>query len=151
MASVVRQYRVEQPSEMLFDVAADIEAYPQFLPNCVGARIIEREDNNMLVDNLFRWGPLTTRFRSRARFDPPWEIDVRSVGPGPAFRIQWHFRPDGPGGTQVRFCMDLDLDSPLWRGMVDRVLQSSARRIEQAFRARVTQKSGGVGSSRIDR
>ena len=39
-------YRPDQ----LFDMVADIERYPEFLPWCVGARIRSRDENLIVAD-----------------------------------------------------------------------------------------------------
>ncbi|CCQ73142.1 type II toxin-antitoxin system RatA family toxin [Magnetospira sp. QH-2] len=147
MIRIKRNYRVAQKVERLFDVAADFESYPEFLPNCLAMRVIEQTDENFLVDNLYRWGPVTTQFRSRTHMERPHRLDVKSVDRGTQFSIGWRFVPDGPEATQVTFTMEVDLNNRLLRGVVEAVLQTTAQRIESAFRARVDQIFGGTGSS----
>ena len=38
------------PAPQLFDLVADVERYPEFLPWCVGARVRERKDNVIVAD-----------------------------------------------------------------------------------------------------
>ena len=38
------------PPDKLFDLVADIESYPEFLPWCVGARVLKREGNVVTAD-----------------------------------------------------------------------------------------------------
>jgi coenzyme Q-binding protein COQ10 len=37
-------------AEQLFDLVADIERYPEFLPWCVGARILRRDGDVLKAD-----------------------------------------------------------------------------------------------------
>lgn len=127
------------PTE-LFAVAADIEAYPDFLPNCIATRITARDGDVQLVDNVFHWGPLPISFRTRATFDPPHGIDIRSVDSLLIdLALTWRFDAC-EDGTDVTFEMDLKLPVP----GLDRFLASTARiqaeETEQAFLRRVKQR-----------
>lgn len=82
----------------LFLIAAEVEAYPEFIPLCIAARILERNDTEWLVDNVFGLGPVRTRFKTHARFDQPTGIVITSNDP--VFKemsIRWSFE-DLPGG-----------------------------------------------------
>ncbi|WP_425482693.1 type II toxin-antitoxin system RatA family toxin [Chelativorans xinjiangense] len=49
-------------SEVLFDIAADVEQYPEFLPSWKAARITRREGNTYWTDQTIGLGPLRARF-----------------------------------------------------------------------------------------
>jgi coenzyme Q-binding protein COQ10 len=91
----------------LYGVAVDVEAYPEFLPHCVATRIVRRETDALVVDNVFRWGPVPISFRSRAALDPPNGLDIRAIDGAPLeLELKWRFAPFGQG-TQVTFEMVL--------------------------------------------
>ena len=48
MPTHAEQRLLPYPAEQLFDLVADIERYPEFLPWCVGARVRERRDDYIL-------------------------------------------------------------------------------------------------------
>jgi len=52
----------------LFDLVADIESYPPFVPGCLKRGAVAR-DNVLLVDNGFCARPLRQKFLSRATLD----------------------------------------------------------------------------------
>lgn len=143
MPTVGRRYRVPESPETLFDVASDIESYPSFVPNCVATRILKRDGDLLLVDNLFGWTALRHRFRSQAQFDPPHGLHIRSLsGQTPVFTVDWRFdRIEDV--TEVTFRISVDLDTPLLAGVVEEIMESSATRIEAAFLDRVAARESG--------
>lgn len=94
--------------EQLFQVASDVERYPEFLPLCRAARILERDGNDLLVDNLYGNALVRIHFRTRARFDPPNGLEISAVdGPFEKLDITWRFEEAADGkGARVVFTMD---------------------------------------------
>jgi len=124
----------------LFAVAADIEAYPEFLPGCVATRIRERKGNVWLVDNVFRWGPLPIRFRTRATLDAPHAIDIKSIDSALIdLSLSWRFHQH-KDATEVTFEMTLNLPGPKL-GLFEQALRQQAEAIERAFLKRAAQSS----------
>lgn len=147
MRPIVVQRRVAFSPDQLFDVAADIEDYPNFLTNCAATRIVERDEHGLLVDNVFRWGPIPLRFRTRAVLDRPHAIDIETVdGESISLKLSWHFSEEGPE-TTVRFSMALDMDVPLFGGVISDVLRQEMEKTELAFIKRVEQ----LQSSKIEK
>ena len=80
--------------EQLFDLVADIERYPEFLPWCVGARIRERRGNEIVADLLIGYKMVRERFTSRVVLSRPDRIDVSySEGPFKYLNNHWLFEP----------------------------------------------------------
>jgi len=83
----------------LFALVSDIETYPHFIPGCVATRVLEREsERSWRVDNLFGFGPVRSRFTSRAHLHPPERLEISSSdGPWRDFRLTWRMMPEGDG------------------------------------------------------
>src|ERR1700722_17704314 len=81
MTSVITRTSAMLPftCEQAFDVAADIEHYPEFLKGWISARIQSRESNICCVDQVVGMGPLRLQFMSRAILHPPARIEVTST------------------------------------------------------------------------
>jgi len=140
MPTIALQRTVDLSPIELFTVAADIEAYPEFIPNCVATRIVERKDNIWLVDNVFRWGPVPVRFRTRAVMDAPHAIDIKSIDSALIdLALNWRFK-DSANGAEVTFEMTLNLPGSKF-GFVEQGLRQHAQAIERAFVARAVQSS----------
>ena len=140
MHPIALQRIVNQSPDELFAVAANIEAYPEFIPGCVATRIRDRKDNIWLVDNVFRWGPVPIRFRTRATLDAPHAIDIKSIDSVLIdLSLSWRFKKQG-AGTEVTFEMTLNLPGPKI-GFFEQTMRQHAEAIERAFLKRVGQSS----------
>jgi len=94
-------------AEDLYAIAADFEAYPNFLPLCLAMRIRKREADRLHVDNRFGLGPARASFRTVAEFDPPNGIDIRSTDhPFQSLVISWRFDPVATNSCRVTFTVD---------------------------------------------
>jgi len=88
----------------LYEIAADVESYPQFIPLCKGIRVLERNADHWLVDNLYGFGPIRVHFRSTATFYPPERIEVVSTQhPFKKLHVIWRFIPLPDGGCRATF------------------------------------------------
>lgn len=124
----------------VFAVAADIESYPGFLPNCRAMRIVERRGNEWLVDNSFRMGLVPLSFRTRAVLDPPASINIHSTGGlGPDFSLLWQF-DETDDGCGVTFAMTLDMSPGGIAEMAKSTLQNHADRAIDAFIRRALER-----------
>jgi coenzyme Q-binding protein COQ10 len=129
--------------EQLFALVSDVESYPTFMPACLDARILERNDRVWRVENIFGVGPLQTRFISTAELDPPGRLDISSCdGPWRDFRMSWQFQPSG-AGCRVSCTSSMEFRSPLW-GTLAKISESKMEeRIIAAFEARAEALLGG--------
>ena len=140
MHPVVVQRTVPFSPDELFDVAADIEDYPNFLTNCAATRIMKHDGGTLLVDNVFRWGPVPLRFRTQAVFNRPHAIDIETVrGESLSLKLSWRFEAVGVE-TSVQLSMALDMDVPVFGGGINDILQKEALATEQAFLKRVEER-----------
>ena len=128
----------------LFDLAADIESYPRFLPWCRSARVLSRADGVWEVDNQFGAGPVEARFRSRAVPRPPERLEITSDdGPFRSFRLVWTFTPLAGGGCRVAADYAMEFRSPLLRLLAGLGAPEAGRLVMANFRARVKAIHGG--------
>ena len=127
------------PAEM-FDLVADIEKYPEFLPWCVGTRIRSREGNLVVADMIIGYKMFRERFTSRVTLDRPDRIDVEySEGPFKYLQNHWIFEPDGPGneqGTCIDFFVDFEFKSRILQAMIGVVFGEAVRIMVNAFERR---------------
>jgi coenzyme Q-binding protein COQ10 len=123
--------------EQVFDLAADIERYPEFLPGWISARILKRDANILYVEQVLGVGPVRVQFGSKAVLRRPERIDVTSSEP--PFRhysLTWVIAP-GPGvSCSLSVMADLELHSRFLQHVVNRVLPASIEDVIAAFEAR---------------
>ena len=96
--------RVAHTPEEMFALVADIEAYPQFLPWCTHARVLERSATHILATIGVRQGALSGEFTTRNTLEPDRAIAMHLVkGPFTALEGRWLLTPIEPGGCRVDF------------------------------------------------
>jgi Polyketide cyclase / dehydrase and lipid transport len=132
--------------EQLFDLAADVERYPEFQRWWIAARIRKWEGDSYYTDQVLGFGPIRVRFGSKTVLHRPERIDVTSDEPPfRRFALSWIFEPlpGDPrrrGGTPIRQASAAHGSSPAdcgWR--YDRGLRGARPR---ALRARGTERAG---------
>lgn len=123
--------------EQLYSLVSAIEDYPAFVPGCIATRILDRQGQDWRVDNLFGFGPLRSRFESRARLDPPRSLEVSSEnGPWKSFRLHWLLAPDAGGGCRLDCRFEAEFRSSMLAALAKIALPESERRTIAAFEAR---------------
>jgi coenzyme Q-binding protein COQ10 len=126
-------------AEQLFDLAADIERYPQFLPWWVSSKVHERRSGYCRVENKVAIGPIRLHFWSQAQLQRPQRIDVTSDHePFRRFRLSWSFEP-GPRGCRVELCAELALRSRFMQELLGQTLDDIAAQVICAFEARASE------------
>ena len=131
-------YRPEQ----LFDLVANVGAYPQFLPWCVGARVRSQTETELVADLTIGFGPFRESFTSRVALDRPNRVRVTyENGPFRYLNNQWTFRPD-PRGCRVDFFVDFEFRSRVLKAAIGVVFNEAVRRMVNAFLKRARDKYG---------
>ncbi len=122
-------YRPEQ----LFDLVADVDKYPQFLPWCVGARVKSRTEHELHADLTIGFGPFRESFTSKVTLERPGRIRVSyENGPFRYLNNQWVFIPDR-NGVQVDFWVDFEFRSKILQKAIGVVFNEAVRRMVGAF------------------
>lgn len=123
--------------EPLFDLAADVERYPEFLRWWAAARIRKREANVYYTDQIIGLGPVRVRFGSTAVLHRPERIDVTSDEPPfRRFSLSWLFEPQPGAGCRVTFIIEMELRSRMLERLVNQVLPVTVADVIAAFEAR---------------
>ncbi len=123
--------------KQLFELVADIESYPEFIPWCEGARILERDGDIVLADLIVHFRGVTGKYTSRVFLDK--ELDEISVelsqGPFEHLYQGWKFTKK-PNGTLVEFDIDFKLRSFIMEKIVDLMFDDACKKMMNAFAER---------------
>lgn len=134
MSSQKRERLLPYTCEQLFDLAADVERYPEYLPWWMAARIRRREVNTYFTDQVIGLGPIRVSFGSRTVLQPPTRIDVTSRDfPFRQFKLSWNFVTVAETGCRVSLIAEFELRSFL----LQEILRSSATRCYRRGHCRV--------------
>src|SRR3954454_15453386 len=129
--------------EQMYDLVADIEKYPQFLPWCLAARIRKREGNVVYADLIIGFKMIRERFTSRVTLSPPDRIDVSyTEGPFSYLNNHWIFNPTEDGGCLIDFYVDFEFRSKMLQKIIGVLFNEAVRRMVTAFESRALQLYG---------
>ncbi|HTS94639.1 MAG TPA: type II toxin-antitoxin system RatA family toxin [Stellaceae bacterium] len=143
MATHAERRKLPYTAEQLFDLVADIERYPEFLPWCVGARIRERKDDTIIADLLIGFRMIRERFTSKVVLDRPRRIDVAySEGPFKYLQNRWIFEPQEDGGCIIDFHVDFEFRSRVLQKIIEVLFNEAIRRMVSAFEGRARKLYG---------
>jgi len=132
-------YRPDQ----LFQLVADVERYPEFLPWCLAARVRERGANLVVADLLIGYKMVRERFTSRVVLSPPGRIDVSyTEGPFRYLNNHWLFEPQADGGCVLDFYVDFEFRSRMLQKIIELLFNEAVRRMVAAFEARARKLYG---------
>jgi CRP/FNR family cyclic AMP-dependent transcriptional regulator len=109
---------VPYSAESMFDLIEQAEAYPEFLPWCTRATILERSDDWVAARIDFSYLHVRFGFQTRNPKRRPQWLQVRLVeGPFRRFLADWHLTPLGTQGCKI----DFDLSYEISDGILDKV------------------------------
>jgi coenzyme Q-binding protein COQ10 len=148
MPSHQSQCELAYTPEQLFDLAADVESYPEFLPWWIAAKVRKREGNAYFTDQIVGYGLFRERFGSKTVLWRPEQIEVTSTdGIFRNFNLTWRFDPLPGNGCRAALIVNLELRSNLVQDMFRRVIIRSVGSIMSAFEGRAHQLYGPTAGS----
>ncbi|MGE3245695.1 MAG: type II toxin-antitoxin system RatA family toxin [Beijerinckiaceae bacterium] len=145
MPSFETSRNVRYSTGEMFDLVADVEQYPQFLPLCTGLAVRSRstDDNGrevLVAIMSVGYKAIRERFTSKVTLDrEAMDILVEYVdGPFKRMENRWTFRPDPerPGGSTIGFQIDYEFRSRTLSMVMGAVFERAFRRFAEAFEER---------------
>jgi coenzyme Q-binding protein COQ10 len=130
-------------SEQLFQLVADVEQYPKFLPWVIACHITDKKENVFYADLIIGFKMFREAFTSRVVTEQPNHIHVEYIsGPMKYLSNHWKFEDNSDGTCIVDFYLDFEFKSPLLQKVVGVLFHEAVRRMVSAFeqRARVLYK-----------
>lgn len=140
---------VRHQAAQMFDLVADVESYPEFLPLCTGLRVRRRVESGEGVETIVAemqvgYKAIRETFTSRVTLDRPrLRILVEYVdGPFSHLENKWTFidRPDGI--CDVGFSISYEFASRTLGLLMGAMFDSAFRRFAEAFEARADEIYG---------
>lgn len=134
MRQVERSAIVPYAAQKMFDLVADVEAYPDFLPGCTGARVHSRSGNEVVAGISLAKGPLRTEFRTRNQLLEASRITMElESGPFSQLDGAWEFTPLGEEGSRVALSIRFTFDSRMADMLLGPAFESICNGLVDAF------------------
>lgn len=134
-------------ARQMYDLVADVESYPQFLPWNSAARIRTRDTRpdgaeEITADLVISFKVFRERFGSRVVLWPKDENGVLKIdteyldGPFKYMRSGWTFKDRPEGGCHVEFFVDFEFKNAILQRLIGVVFNEAMSRIIRAFEDR---------------
>jgi coenzyme Q-binding protein COQ10 len=135
--------RVRHAASDMFDLVADVQRYPEFVPLCRSLTVRERIDEPegvtiVVADMTVAYKLLHETFTSRVTLDrPSLQIFVEYLrGPFSRMQNRWEFHAVGDHRCEVRFFIDYEFRSRTLGLVMGAVFDAAFRRFAEAFERR---------------
>lgn len=130
-------------TSLLYALITDVEQYPSFLPWCLGAKILEKKEQELIADLIIGAGPFRDTFRSCVLLTPFSKVEVlykKGQGPLKHLKNVWELR-ETQGGTMISFEVDFVLQNPFLNKMMEATFPKATEKMMEAFKKRAEELS----------
>lgn len=134
--------------ERMFDLVADVEKYPEFVPLCEKLVVRQRREDGdktvLIADLTAGYGPVRETFTSMVTLDrAALTIKVEYVdGPFRFLDNRWSFGTREDGGADVHFWISYEFRSRMLGALMGSMFDKAFRKFSEAFEARADRVYG---------
>jgi coenzyme Q-binding protein COQ10 len=135
--------RVRHSAAKMFDLVADMDKYPQFVPLCQSLRVRSRKEKSegvsvVVAEMTVAYKLIRQTFVTRDTLDRPnLTIVVEYLeGPFSHLRNRWVFHPTGENSCEVEFFIDYEFRSLTLGVLMGAMFDTAFRKFAVAFEQR---------------
>ncbi|GJE61392.1 type II toxin-antitoxin system RatA family toxin [Methylobacterium trifolii] len=140
---------VRHSPRQMYDLVADVERYPEFLPLCESLRVLRRQDGaggtQVLVAEMgVGYKAIRERFTTRVSLDPAGlRITAEYIdGPFRHLENRWVFKDGADGGCVIDFFITYEFKSRTLGLLMGTMFDRAFRKFTDAFEARADRVYG---------
>ena len=127
----------------LYALVADVQKYPEFLPWCGAARVIDSSDTVIVGELWIQKGSIRQAFTTKNNLTPPEQIDLSLVnGPFKSLSGRWRFESVGEDCCRVSLDLEFEFAGKLIAMAIGAVFSQIAGSLVDAFCDRADQLYG---------
>ncbi len=126
----------------MFDLVADVERYPEFLPLCEALTVRSSRDKDgktlLIADMTVGYKGIRESFTTQVLLNrAERKIDVSYVdGPFRFLDNRWRFEPEGEGACAIQFYINYEFKNRILGAMMGSMFERAFRKFSEAFEAR---------------
>ncbi|NLS16033.1 type II toxin-antitoxin system RatA family toxin [Rhizobium sp. P40RR-XXII] len=133
---------VPHSPDQMFDLVADVERYPEFLPLCEALTIRSRKERDgktlLVADMTVGYKAIRETFTTQVLLNKAERaIDVKYIdGPFKYLDNRWRFTPSENGGCSIDFFIDYEFKSRILGALMGSMFDRAFRMFTDAFETR---------------
>lgn len=151
MTALQRTEHSRYSTRQIFDLIADVEKYPEFLPWCSAARVTERNgETEAYAELVIAFKAIREKYTSHIQLTPPTHdsapcsVQADMVeGPFHHLSSRWELTPGEEGGTDIHLTLDFRFKSALLEKLIGGLFGKASEKMVGAFRQRARELYGG--------
>ncbi|TAM43954.1 MAG: type II toxin-antitoxin system RatA family toxin [Gammaproteobacteria bacterium] len=142
MTAIRRSALVPYTAHEMFTLVADIPSYPKFLPWCGGARILSRDEDQMVASIDIAYHGVHRSFTTHNRLQKDKMLEITLVeGPFSHLNGYWQFVPLDERSSRISMDIDFEVSnrvlslviSPVFTGIANQLVDSFVSRARQLY------------------
>jgi coenzyme Q-binding protein COQ10 len=149
MPQFANRRRVRHSAEQMFDLVADVEKYPEFVPLCKALKVRQRStapDGKEIIvaDMTVSFKLVREAFTSRVTLDRAARVIHVEYLQGPFSKLEnrWTFQPKGDDFSEVGFFISYEFKNRMLAMLMGAMFDTAFQRFASAFEARADQVYG---------
>ncbi len=137
MPQISRTALVPFSAEQMYQLVNDVNAYPDFLPGCVGSRVLDASPEQMTAAVDVSKAGISKTFTTRNTLHSNRSILMHLVdGPFKSLMGGWKFTPLSPEACRIEFHLDFEFTNKLIELAFGRIFKELAANMVNAFTVR---------------
>lgn len=137
---IERSALVHYSAQQMYDLINDIEAYPQYMDGCTGAKVLARGEDWLEARLELGKAGVTQSFVTRNQLQAPHKMTMSLVdGPFNFLRGIWQFTPLSEQACKVNFSLEFEMKNRLLGMAVGKLFESVGSKQVDALCARAKQ------------
>ncbi len=135
---------VPHSPDQMFDLVADVERYPEFLPLCEALTVRSRKERDgktlLIADMTVGYKAIRETFTTQVLLNKAERaIDVKYIdGPFKYLDNRWRFQPSDNGGSVIDFFIDYEFKSRILGALMGSMFDRAFRMFTEAFEKRAS-------------
>ena len=147
MQRVIKSAIVPYSPEQMFALVDAFDTYPEFVPHCQKATVINRTDTEVVGELTIAKGPISQRFTTRNRLQCPESITLSLVkGPFKDLKGSWRFEAVNSAASNEPSCkitLQLEFDfayfllkkafGPIFASLANQMVNAFSQRAKKIY------------------
>lgn len=139
-------------ADIIEQIIMDVEKYPEFLPWCSAASILEQDDNSMIALLEISFKGFKENYKSKVKKDANsdgCQISVDAIsGPFRYLKNVWNIK-ELENGVEVIFSIDFEFKSTILDMIVGVIFSTAAKKMIAAFENRANSLCKTIGKKNL--
>ena len=143
MRKVSRSALIPYSADQMYALVEDVEAYPDFLPWCMGSTLHSKDSEFIEASLEMQRGAIRKSFRTRNSLQPGVAMGIALVG-GPFRHLSggWRFEQFGNDGSKVSLELEFEFENRLTDKIFGRYFEDTCNSLIGSFTQRADEMFG---------